>query len=689
MNRVRNTDPQASRIAQLQEQLEVAINREKSLMEQNKQHQKRIVSLASAEYDIAQLQAIIREQSAELDVLHKELQISQSAHTQWGSEKNELEKQIVDLKGILADSEKQLSAEKILREHKENELRRFLNIETDNKKLTSQVQALQHDVAVLTGRNMSASERLEQQKQLLLEKDTERDKMTEKYKKLKARCNSYNEEVKKLLHCQEFVDKAKQKSEELRKEIEIQKDQNQIHQDNISCLKRQIKNLVSERNELKLVEIEMICQMDEMRIVIDAQNLQIELHKSEAFKQSSLISKLQSDANIGNKVKRKLEKNVDETMQRIKDQDQEINDLKTEIRDKRNEQTEMKIQMTVLKTERDHTLENLFRAQREIDLLTTRVEKQQQEIQARTLDQKKMGRELDNVKRDLKLEEEKYRVILTEKGRLERELQLSTHQVSQQQHTITIQKAATDSLEQTVKTLREEVESFTLHNREFDAETDRLKEALEKLLRQKIVLIRDRARSGKRVYESTFLLYKYRQRYQKERRVQRQVALVVKQREEIEELKLLLAQRPDNVVVKLMKSQWDNRELKKQLMALKGEKVKHEVTYQPAREENKKVTEGLSEMEVDASHKLKAEHQGEPPQLSRHTRFPLCAYRTPSQSEDESSRVPVLPPLTKTTQPCVRKLVPRPPPPSTPKSTPDLKMRVRRVLPPQATPVRK
>ncbi|KAL7390957.1 hypothetical protein ABVT39_001805 [Epinephelus coioides] len=429
--------------------------------------------------------------------------------------------------------------------------------------------------------------------------------------------------------------------------------------------------------------------MDEMRIVIDAQNLQIELHKSEAFKQSSLISKLQSDANIDNKVKRKLEKNVDETMQRIKDQDQEINDLKTEIRDKRNEQTEMKIQMTVLKTERDHTLENLFRAQREIDLLTTRVEKQQQEIQARTLDQKKMGRELDNVKRDLKLEEEKYRVILTEKGRLERELQLSTHQVSQQQHTITIQKAATDSLEQTVKTLREEVESFTLHNREFDAETDRLKEALEKLLRQKIVLIRDRARSGKRVYDSTFLLYRYRQRYQKERRVQRQVALVVKQREEIEELKLLLAQRPDTVVVKLMKSQWDNRELKKQLMALKGEKVKHEVTYQRAREENKKVTEGLSEMKVDASHKLKAEHQGEPPQLSRHTRFPLCADRTPSQSEDESSRVPVLPPLTKTTQPCVRKLVPRPPPPSTPKSTPDLKMRVRRVLPPQATPVRK
>ncbi|XP_049907151.1 uncharacterized protein LOC126394395 isoform X1 [Epinephelus moara] len=294
----------------------------------------------------------------------------------------------------------------------------------------------------------------------------------------------------------------------------------------------------------------------------------------------------------------------------------------------------------------------------------------------------------DNVKRDLKLEEKKYRVILTEKERLERELQLSTHQVSQQQHTITIQKAAKDSLEQTVKTLREEVESLTLHNRESETEIDGLREAFEKLLRQKIVLITDRARSGKQVYDSTFLLYKYRQCYQKERRVQRQAALVVKQREEIEELKLALAQRPDNVVVKLMKSQWDNRELKKQLMALKGEKVKYEVTYQHAREENKKLTEGLSEMKVDAGHKPKAEHQSEPPQLSRHTRFPLSADRTPSQSEDRSGRVPVLPPLTKTTQPCVRKLVPRPPPPSTPKSTPDLKLRVRRVLPPQATPVR-
>ncbi|MDG2555636.1 hypothetical protein P7M41_26965, partial [Vibrio parahaemolyticus] len=79
----------------------------------------------------------------------------------------------------VAKVEKRLSTEKTLREQKESELRRFRDIESVNKKLTLEVQTLQREVTVLTGKNTSASKRLEQQKQQLKDKDTEQEKMTD------------------------------------------------------------------------------------------------------------------------------------------------------------------------------------------------------------------------------------------------------------------------------------------------------------------------------------------------------------------------------------------------------------------------------------------------------------------------------------------------------------------------------
>ncbi|KAL7377113.1 hypothetical protein ABVT39_021927 [Epinephelus coioides] len=181
-------------------------------------------------------------------------------------------------------------------------------------------------------------------------------------------------------------------------------------------------------------------------------------------------------------------------MQHIKDQDRKITDLKTKTRNNKDEQTELKKQNTVLKSERDFTFENLSKARREIGLLNATVEKLQQEILVRTLNENKLSTELDQVKKnydsvrnqlievsrkveetqvlqdkykdsikqDQKMEEKKYKVIVTEKQGLERELQHSVVQASQQRHTIAVEKTAKDALEQTVKSLRQEVGSLTL-----------------------------------------------------------------------------------------------------------------------------------------------------------------------------------------------------------------------------------
>ncbi|KAL7376293.1 hypothetical protein ABVT39_004882 [Epinephelus coioides] len=80
---------------------------------------------------------------------------------------------------------------------KEYELRRFRNTESVNKKLTSEVQTLQREVAVLTGKNTSTLKRLEEQKQLLKQKDAEKEKMTEEITKVKKFCEYYRVELKK------------------------------------------------------------------------------------------------------------------------------------------------------------------------------------------------------------------------------------------------------------------------------------------------------------------------------------------------------------------------------------------------------------------------------------------------------------------------------------------------------------
>ncbi|KAL7386188.1 hypothetical protein ABVT39_004995 [Epinephelus coioides] len=497
------------------------------------------------------------------------------------------------------EMEKNLSLEKTLREQ-EDELRKLRYIESANTRLTSEVETLRHEVTELTRRNTSTSKRLEQQKEQLKNKDAEQEKLREQLKKQKTESQYFKLEVEKLVLEKHCVAKIKQKSAELVKEVETQKNLNKIHQDNISCFQRKIVNLESDRRDLKLSQREMSSQMDKMRKDMDALKSEIQTRKDEALKQSSLIAKLRSDMLIGETGKGKLEKNADDTMQRIKDQDQIISDLKTEIKNNKDEQTEMKIQIAVLKNERDlnleklskakllkiendHTIENLSKAQRVICLLNTTIEKQQQEIQDRTLDQNKVGTELDqvkkdydsacnqlteisktlekrqvlhnryndNVQQDIKLGQKRYKVILTDKEGLERELQHS------------VQKAAKDALEQTVKTLRLEVESLTLQNRELRTENNRLTVTSKKCLSQKPVFVPDREKQ----FDSIHLLCKDRQHFQQEQCVQRQAALMDTQRKE----------RP-----------------------------------------------------------------------SRHRRFPLSADRTPSQAEDRSSRVPVSGTLTTT-----------------------------------------
>lgn len=152
--------------------------------------------------------------------------------------------------------DKQLSTEKSLREQKENELR-FEKTESVNKKLTSEVQTLQREVTVLTGKNTSTLKRLEEQKQLLKQKDAEHEMAA-----VKKTENSI-----RVLHrggktTEEDAIRAQQKSAELRKEIENQTQQNKIQHDDNGCLKRQIKSLQSDKNELKLSQTEMSSQVD-------------------------------------------------------------------------------------------------------------------------------------------------------------------------------------------------------------------------------------------------------------------------------------------------------------------------------------------------------------------------------------------------------------------------------------------
>ncbi|KAL7406740.1 hypothetical protein ABVT39_025502 [Epinephelus coioides] len=670
----------------------------------------RIYSSTHLQCSIRMERENVTDPDAIIAVLREQLDASRNNEESLIKKLKQFQQRIADV----AKVEKELSTEKTLREQKESELRRFRNIESVNMKLTLEVQTLQHEVTVLTGKNTSASKRLEQQKQQLKDKDTEQEKMRDYFQKLMNESKYYKEEVKKLALDKDHVDKLKRKSKiKLRKEIEEEKNLNKIHQDNIGCFKRQITNLESDKRDLELSQKEMGSQMDKMRKDMDALKSEIETHKNEAFKQNNLISKLQCDTLISKKVKRKLEKKVDETKQRVKDQDQIITDLKTEIRNNKDEQTKTQIQITVLKNERDLTLENLSKAQREIGLLKSTIEKQQQDILAMTLDQNKVGTELDQVKKDydsarkqlievskkleqtqvllgrhkdkvkqdVKLEEKRYMVIVAEKEGLERELQHSMHQVSQQCHTITVQKAAKEALEQTVKSLRQEVESLTLQNCEAGTKNSTLTKAFNKLKLQKAVFL---PADKWRIYSSTHLQCKYRQFFRHERCVQRQAALVETQRKEIEELKLALARRPDDVVQKLVKCQWDNRELKKQLMAFKGQKIAYEGSYQRERKENRKLSEALSDVKVEAWRKRKAASRREPQQPLRQTRFALSADRTPSQSEDRSSHVPVMRPLTRTIQLCVGRFMPRPPPPSTQQCTPDLRLpelAIRELLP--------
>lgn len=124
---------------------------------------------------------------------------------------------------------------------------------------------------------------------------------------------------------------------------------------------------------------------------------------------------------------------------------------------------------------------------------------------------------------------------------------------------------------------------------------------------------------------------------------------------EIETLKTKLARRPDDAIHKLYRSQWEKRELNKELMAKQGLLTGYQTSYQNMKEENQRLKHELNEC------KLKLKKDPLPPVPAKkqvHSESKPEKYESRKRIEVTGKMYKVLPPIgnnTADTSQCPRK----------------------------------
>lgn len=678
----------------VKEELHRAKSNEKRLMDANKELKNKLSVLGSTEIslkkervEVARLKKKVNTQDLHVDRLREELSRVKtelkSLEVQSSQEKNVAEQKIMDLEKKGAHFENCFCIEKTLREQKEKELEKLYGTNEKNKKLTKQLFVLEHEVEELKGYKNFAARTMAEGTQQLKKSEMENLKRQTELNKIRSQETHYRDLEEDLISCKKSLKSATTLNENREREIKQQAKQIDEHKGEIYKLKRKTVTLTKTIEDRSFAIEALENQVDSLKRDKKSFTEQLEAKNRETEVQQCHILKLEDRLNTLAHLEQQIDKKDKEIARLTVARDEQIIGLQSLINE-----LQKRLQLQIIETketkfERDQSSSNLVKAQQELDSthktikdLDSKIRDQKLRIDAKNFEVTKIKRkycsvrkQLENLRRehaetrriqtvdkiaasrDWILAEKGLAMMVSEKQVLERELVLCAETILQQQQTINQQEAGRVAQESEMK--------------EIMAECDFLRREI-RVLNHKVFIL-DRTRMAR------FPHFLQRERTRAKRKTVRPLVFIKRKLEsqekkdkEIEELKRMLARRPDDAIRKLQQCKWANRDLNKKFMASQACLVLYEEKYNTVMEENTRLTDELRELNfkkftektkchLPPVNKVKSPPEGKSECQSRHTCPPSTTPRFQNLFEDIFKTVP-LPPIR-------RSVTPKPPPP--------------------------
>lgn len=583
--------------------------------------------------DISSLKQEARAHLSQVDQLRKRM--AQCEMKAAGSEK--YEKKILDLQKKCKDLERKHATEKKRREQKEKDVEFLSRLQGKVNRLSKENEALKQELKqVTTEKNLKVKELKEKEKQIKNELRVQ-DQLKEERVNFEKRTSEYLVEASTLFQCRDRLKTVEALEEKLKAEIKTWQKKAEDFEEQKDRVIMEKSALIMKNNELS--DLLLGKDLDNNKLVkeLKGKREEIESQTKEASKQLSNTQHLEKVLQMKNEQIAKLESERRESFKKMTSQDHEIVSLRNALKETEHR---LKIQMThdefwneklnkelseaktVISQFKD-TIESLTKdteqknserevIQAELSKSQTRyfaVKNQlelikQKQAEAQTAQAKQLAcvnKERKVVKKRLvqiladkeKVDKEltHYKEIVFQQQQNIKELETEIQMSSTQRQTIEGQKQEIDRLTKQVKDLREENSlkvAIELHK--YAAKTQ------EKIFSQWRT---NRLNAKRKMHMSSHaLVFEQRRR---DRLLCKYKQLVTEKDKEIKELRSTLNQEAalqnKDAIQKLHRCEWENRDLKKQLVTTQRILSVYEAKNSSLVEENKQLT-----LEVSAKH---------------------------------------------------------------------------------------
>ncbi|CAI5650332.1 unnamed protein product [Oreochromis niloticus] len=627
-----------------QKKLEKFKKKEKRLMAENKDQQKKISEFVKVcREQVADIDRLKREACAhlsEIDRLRKRMVKCEIKPA--GSEKltasGKYEKEILDLQKKCKDLERKHATEKKRREEKEKDVEFLSPLQVKINTLSKENEVLKQKLSQVTAEKDVKVKELKEKKEQIKKELRVQDQLKEERLNFEKRTSEYLEEASMLFQCRDRLKTVEEQAEKLKAELKKWQKKAEEFEEKKNRVTMEKHTLIMKNNELSDLLLAKDFDSNKLAKEFKEKIVEIESETTKASKQCSSVQHLEKVLQLKTEQIAKLERERQKSFKKMTSQDNEIVRLRNALTETEHR---LKIQMTNddFLPQRETLNKELSEAKTVISQFKDTIKSLTKDTEEKDNEREKIQAELSKsqtryfaVKNQLELvkqkqaeaqtaqakqlacvEEERNVVkkrlgqILTDKEKVDKELthykkmvfqqeqkikQLETeNQLSSiQRQTIEGQKEEIDGLTKQIKDLCEEISlkpttEFRKHVAEMEEKisqwlTNKLN-AQRKMHTSSRTLVVDQRRRDR-------LLCKYKQ-------------LVTEKDKENKELRSMLNQEAalqnKDAIEKLHRCEWKNRELKKQLETTQRILSVYEAKNTSLVEENKHLT-----LEVSAKH---------------------------------------------------------------------------------------
>lgn len=645
----------ATKVEKLQEELLQHRAKEKKLLDAIKELKERLAELSVVETNL-------KRERLEVDKLRKHVIVRDSQfetlrrnclkvkaelkneEEHRGNERKELHESILALEKSLSEIKKKYASEKMLREQRDRELDQQGKKVQENKTLAIQNQTLNSELEHWKGKHNHVTKTIDELRQKLKAKQDEHRVLLHLHttvKRVGERAESDNELLRENVNVLERF-----QEDAIQKDIQLQGDmhkQTEAHRNEIFKLTQMNKRLEEENLHQKITLEDQESKLTELMNERCSLTTEVENKRKMEIIQEAMILKLKNEVSSFSEMKLKLQMREEEISRLICDNYKENMAMKNTVNVLEKREKHGIVQIGFIKAEKDVIVQNLFKAQEEIDVKTKTIEKLTDTIQdlsdeisrknseldkviknyqSRTKQCRDVKRQLEDIKRTIvvaaaaahqheRLLRNEMATMAAERDEKARELEFCNQQLKLKTQTIDNQNSERTRQQEAARDYMDEIKSLKLEIMDIKHQYD---------IDVKIGTQRDNHGNLKRPPQRNVIASLCSTQRQEHVLI---LTKLEEEKEKNEELTKMLAERPVDTTQKLRQCQRDIREVKEHFKVSQQNCEVYEEMCRREKERNRRLTDELRRLKLESAERL------------RDTRMPRSSNQTSSDPKDK------------------------------------------------------